>query len=149
MQNSVLTLLISRTASIIFKINYKLIMGNKSSITIKQQQAQANLNTASNQSSNLKTFKQLIQTEFLSQALSIVPLETWIKCLEETLWMQGNRDIYSKEVREILNLSVLEIIFLDSKWEILKLEILLIMLITLNSKHLINKMLRKKVNRAI
>jgi hypothetical protein len=63
--------------------------------------------------------------------------------------MQGNRDIYSKEVREILNLSVLEITFLDSKWEILRLEILLIMLITLNSRHLINKMLRKKVNRAI
>lgn len=51
-------------------------MGNKSSITIKQQLAQVNLNTASNQSSNHKTFKQLIQTEFLSQALSIVPLET-------------------------------------------------------------------------
>jgi hypothetical protein len=63
--------------------------------------------------------------------------------------MQGNRDIYFKEVRGILNLSVLEIIFLDSKWEILRLEILLIMLITLNSRHLINKMLRKKVNRAI
>jgi hypothetical protein len=63
--------------------------------------------------------------------------------------MQGNRDIYSKEVRGILNLSVLEITFLDSKWEILRLEILLIMLITLNSRHLINKMLRKKVNRAI
>jgi hypothetical protein len=63
--------------------------------------------------------------------------------------MQGNRDIYSKEVREILNLSVLEITFLDNKWEILRLEILLIMLITLNSRHLINKMLRKKANRAI
>jgi len=63
--------------------------------------------------------------------------------------MQGNRDIYFKEVRGILNLSVLEITFLDSKWEILRLEILLIMLITLNSRHLINKMLRKKVNRAI
>jgi hypothetical protein len=78
-----------------------------------------------------------------------VPLETWIKWLEETLWMQGNRDIYSKEVREILNLSVLEITFLDSKWEILRLEILLTMLIILNSRHLINRMLRKKVNRAI
>jgi len=63
--------------------------------------------------------------------------------------MQGNRDIYSKEVRGILNLSVLEIIFLDSKWEILRLEILLTMLIILNSRHLINRMLRKKVNRAI
>jgi hypothetical protein len=63
--------------------------------------------------------------------------------------MQGNRDIYSKEVRGILNLSVLEITFLDSKWEILRLEILLTMLIILNSRHLINRMLRKKVNRAI
>jgi hypothetical protein len=51
-------------------------MGNKSLITIKQQLAQVNLNTASNQSNNLKIFKQLIQTEFLSQALLIVPLET-------------------------------------------------------------------------
>ena len=47
-------------------------MGSQIVMLFTQQQALANLNTASNQLSNLKIlqiFKQLIQTEFLSQVL--------------------------------------------------------------------------------